>query len=67
MTATFLQPMAGVYGSAAFTLNAAAGGGNTPFGDYGVAIDSSAGNGSGDAYYGDLQFDLFRPTGLKLV
>ena len=41
------------------------GGGNTPFGNFGVAIDSTAGNGSGSGYYGDLLFTLTRNGGLS--
>jgi hypothetical protein len=37
---------------------------NTPFGTYNVAIESSAGNGSGKGYFGDLLFTLERSTGL---
>ena len=59
----FLTPAAGTYANGTFSLNLA-GGGATPFGNYGVAIDSSAGNGSGKAYYGDLIFDLTRTGGL---
>ena len=29
-----------------------------------LAINSTAGNGSGNAYYGDLEFDLTRASGL---
>jgi hypothetical protein len=38
---------------------------NTPFGAFGIGIDSSAGNGSGKAYYGDLEFQLTRTSGLS--
>jgi hypothetical protein len=41
------------------------GGDATPFGNSGIAIDSSAGNGSGNAYYGDLEFLLTRTSGLS--
>ena len=46
-----------------FSLNTA-GGSNTPFGIFGVALDSNAPNGSGAAYYGDLLFTLNRTGGL---
>jgi len=41
------------------------GGGNTPFGNFGVAIDDTAGNGSGNGYFGDLLFTLTRVGGLS--
>jgi hypothetical protein len=63
LTAVFTSPMGGTYPAGAFTLNAA-GGSNTPFGSYSVAIDNSANNGSGNAYYGDLAFTLTRTGGL---
>src|ERR1051325_9146701 len=37
----------------------------TPYGVYSVAITSSAGNGSSNAYYGDLEFHLTRTSGLS--
>ena len=63
LAATFSQPSGGVYSSGAFTLNPA-GGANTPYGTYGIAIDSDAGNGSSQAYFGDLAFSLTRDGGL---
>jgi hypothetical protein len=65
LTAVFSSPLGGTYPSGAFSLNTA-GGDNTPFGSYSVAIDNSAGNGSGNAYYGDLGFTLTRATGLSI-
>ena len=62
----FSTPLNGVYASGAFSLNTG-GGDNTPFGTFGVALDSSAGNGSGNAYYGDLLFTLSRTTGLTIA
>ena len=50
-------PVDGMYGTSVFTLNLA-GGDATPYGTYDIAIDSSAPNGSGAAYYGDLLFTL---------
>jgi hypothetical protein len=41
------------------------GGDATPFGSYGIAIDSTAGNGSGKACYGDLEFTVSRTGGLS--
>lgn len=64
VTANFLQPSGGAFSFGLLTLDLG-GGGNTPYGTYGVAIDSSAGNGSGDAYYGDLEFQLTRTSGLS--
>src|SRR5882757_3796688 len=62
VTASFIQPVGGTYAFGVFALDLA-GGEATPFGTYGVSITSTAGNGSGDAYYGDLQFDLIRTGG----
>ena len=64
VTATFLEPSGGAYTFGMFSLNLN-GGGATPYGTYGIAIDSSAGNGSSKAYFGDLKFQLSRPTGLQ--
>jgi hypothetical protein len=67
VTADFVQPNGppdGFYGPGTLSLNLG-GGDATPFGSFGVAIDSSAGNGSVNAYFGDLEFLLFRPTGLS--
>ena len=74
VSATFLQPAGGSFcpGNAScpptafelLSLNLG-GGSATPFGTFGVAIDSSAGNGSVDAYYGDLEFQLTRTSGLS--
>lgn len=60
----FTLPVNGVYAKGAFSLNTG-GGSNTPYGAYNVAIDSSAGNGSGKGYYGDLLFTISRATGLS--
>jgi len=64
VAAAFQQPVNGVFGLNLLTLNLG-GGPNTPFGTYGVAINSSADNGSSNAYYGDLEFSLSRPGGLS--
>ncbi len=65
---TFSLPVNGVYtapNGSSYTLSLnTAGGANTPYGNYGVAIDSSAGNGSNNAYYGDLLLVLYRASGL---
>jgi len=68
LTAAFLQPLNGQYnvGMTLVTLSLNTGGGGaTPFGTFGVAIDSTAGNGSGKGYYGDLEFTLTRSGGLS--
>lgn len=62
----FSTPLNGVYAFGTFSLNTG-GGDNTPFGSFGVALDSTAGNGSGNAYFGDLLFTLSRTTGLTLA
>src|SRR5260221_638187 len=63
LSIAFTEPLNGIFGLNVFTLNTG-GGDNTPYGTFGVAIDSSAGNGSGNAYYGDLDFTLTRVGGL---
>jgi len=64
VSATFLQPLGGNYGFGMFSLSTA-NGDNTPFGTYGISINSTAGNGSGNAYYGDLIFLVSRTGGLS--
>jgi len=64
LSIAFTTPVAGTYAFGVFNLNTA-GGSNVPFGAFGVAIDDSAGNGSGKAYYGDLLFTLTRVGGLS--
>lgn len=61
---SFTTPVAGAFAFGTLSLNPA-GGSNTPFGAFTVAIDDSAGNGSGNAYYGDLLFTLTRVGGLS--
>jgi hypothetical protein len=63
LSIAFTTPLNGIYASGVFSLNTG-GGDNTPYGTFGVAIDSSAGNGSGNGYYGDLLFTLTRSGGL---
>ena len=63
-SATFIQPAGGAFTFGLFTLDLA-GGPATPYGTFGVAIADSAGNGSGNAYYGDLEFQLIRTSGLS--
>jgi len=60
----FIQPVGGDYTLGLFTLNTG-GGAATPYGVYGVTLDSDAGNGSVNAYYGDLEFELTRASGLS--
>jgi len=64
LSITFTTPPGGIYSKGTFTLDTA-GGSNTPYGAFGVAIDDSAGNGSSKAYYGDLLFTLTRTGGLS--
>ena len=64
VSATFVQPAGGTFSFGILSLNLG-GGSNTPYGVYGIAIDSSAGNGSSNAYYGDLEFNLVRTSGLS--
>jgi hypothetical protein len=69
VTANFLQPLNGKYNISGasfdlFTLSTS-NGADTPFGTYGISINSTAGNGSGHAYYGDLEFQLTRASGLS--
>lgn len=59
----FTTPLNGIYASGVFSLNTG-GGSNTPYGSFGIAVDSSAGNGSGAGYFGDLLFTLTRTGGL---
>jgi len=75
VTATFSNPTGGSYCPAnstcppdqfaLFSLNTG-GGANGDFGTFGVAIDSSANNGTSNAYFGDLEFLLSRPSGLSV-
>jgi hypothetical protein len=59
----FTTPLDGIYASGVFSLNTA-GGDDTPYGTFGIAIDSTADNGSGNGYYGNLLFTLTRVGGL---
>jgi len=63
-SATFLQPAGGIYTFGMFSLSTA-NGGATPYGTFGISIDSTAGNGSGKAYSGDLEFNVTRTSGLS--
>ena len=64
VSASFIQPAAGTYTFGMFSLSTADGGA-TPYGTFGISIDSTAGNGTANAYYGDLQFDVTRTSGLS--
>jgi len=72
VSASFLQPSGGTYGSQpyTFTLNLADSD-NTPYGTFGIGIDilpDGGGNqGSGNAYYGTLEFNLIRTGGLLVT
>lgn len=64
LSASFTTPAGGAYSSGVFSLDTS-GGSNTPYGNFNTAIDDTAGNGSGKAYYGDLFFTLTRVGGLS--
>jgi hypothetical protein len=64
VSATFLQPAGGTYTFGVFSLSTGDGDA-TPFGTFGISINSTAGNGSSNAYYGDLKFDVTRTSGLS--
>ena len=66
VSATFIQPAGGTYASGPGTFSlSTTDGGATPFGTFGISIDNTAGNGSGNAYYGDLEFNVTRTSGLS--
>src|SRR4029079_4476761 len=64
VSATFLQPSGGTYTFGAFSLSTTAHGA-PPVGTFGISSDTTAGNGSSNAYYGDLKFDVTRASGLS--
>jgi hypothetical protein len=64
VSADFFQPTDGIYASGKFSLSTNDGEA-TPFGTFGISIESTAGNGSSKAYFGDLRFDVTRTTGLS--
>jgi hypothetical protein len=64
VSATFLQPAGGAYSFGLFSLSTG-NGDATPFGTFGISINSTAGNGSSNAYYGDLDFHVTRTSGLS--
>src|SRR5579864_1926252 len=59
----FVTPVNGVYPHGTFSYNSA-GGANTPYGNFSQAIDSTAGNGSGNGYGGTLEFTVSRGAGI---
>lgn len=65
LDAVFTEPAGGVApnGTFTFTTNDAT---NVPFGNYLQSVTYSAGNGSGQAYYGDLNFVVTRASGLSI-
>src|SRR5882757_10002010 len=63
LSVAFVTPVNGVYSHGTFSYNSA-GGANTPYGDFSRAIDSTAGNGSGDGYGGTLEFTVSRGAGI---
>ncbi len=64
VSADFIQPAGGSYAFGLFTLSTS-NGGATPFGTFGISIDSTAGNGTSNAYFGDLEFKVIRTSGLS--
>jgi hypothetical protein len=64
VSANFLQPSGGSYAFGVFSLSTA-NGDATPFGTFGISINSTAGNGTSKAYFGDLKFDVTRTSGLS--
>jgi hypothetical protein len=64
VSATFFQPAGGIYAFGIFSLSTD-NGGATPFGTFGISIDSTAGNGTSNAYFGDLEFKVTRTSGLS--
>ena len=64
VSASFILPPSGAYTFGVFSLSTS-NGDATPFGTFGVSIGSTAGNGSSNAYFGDLEFQLTRTSGLS--
>ena len=64
ISASFIQPAGGVYSFGLFSLSTS-NGDNTPYGTFGISINSTAANGASNAYFGDLQFDITRASGLS--
>ena len=64
VSATFIQPAGGIYAFGIFSLSTV-NGGATPYGTYGISINSTAGNGTSNAYFGDLELNVTRTSGLS--
>jgi len=64
VSATFIQPAGGNYAFGIFSLSTG-NGDATPYGSYGISINSTAGNGTSNAYFGDLEFNVTRTSGLS--
>jgi hypothetical protein len=64
ISASFIQPAGGAYSFGMFSLSTS-NGDDTPYGTFGISINSTAGNGTSKAYFGDLQFDVTRTSGLS--
>jgi hypothetical protein len=64
LTVSFVTPSSGTYAAGTFSFNSA-GGANTPYGNFADAIDSTAGNGSGNGYGGLLDFTVSRTLGIS--
>lgn len=65
VSASFIQPVGGAYSFGVFSLSTVDGGA-TPFGTFGISIESTAGNGTSKGYFGDLQFNVTRISGLSI-
>ncbi len=65
VSVSFITPPSGTYAFGTFSLDLA-GGTQSGFGTFGAALVSTAGNGSGKAFYGDLEFSVIRTGGLTL-
>lgn len=64
ISASFIQPAGGTYSFGLFSLSTS-NGDDTPFGTFGISINSTADNGTSNAYFGDLEFDVTRTSGLS--
>ena len=64
VSASFIQPAGGIYSFGMFSISTSDGGA-TPFGTFGISINSTAGNGTSNAYFGDLEFNVTRTSGLS--
>lgn len=64
ISANFVVPSQGIYSFGMFSLSTV-NGNDTPYGAYGISINSTAGNGTSNAYFGNLEFQVVRSTGLS--